>query len=189
MSLMAIILWALHALSPMRRLQESARHLLATMLHYLSDPRWPAWLEANPDDPSGFPTLERMLDDLNAGIDLLIYQKARALLCLPQAPWKRPRQLPLLPRRSRSFAEFFARLQACARRFTDIERLAQRRAEKLKPLLEPSQIQLDEPAHTALISETALRGEHNAAASPIILFCLSATHLSQRAGLRVRAPP
>ena len=71
MSVMAIILWALHALSPMRRLQESARHLLATMLHYLPDPRWPAWLDANPDDPSGYPTFERMLDDIDAGIDLL----------------------------------------------------------------------------------------------------------------------
>ncbi|HEV7694179.1 MAG TPA: hypothetical protein VGO52_25315, partial [Hyphomonadaceae bacterium] len=89
------------------------------------------------------------------------------------------------------FAEFFARLQACAQRFTDIERLAQRRAEKLKPLLQPSEIQLDEPAHATLISEATSRGDHNAAQSPIILFCLTTpSHLfAQRAGLRVRAPP
>jgi hypothetical protein len=132
-----------------------------------------------------------MLDDLDTAIDIIIYQKARILLGLPQASWKRPRKLPLQRRRSRSFAELFARLEACALRFGDIERLAQRRAEKLKPLLEPSEVQLDEPAHTALISETALRGEHNAAgaASPISLFCLTAPHLPQRAGLRVRAPP
>jgi hypothetical protein len=175
----------------MRRLQESARHLLVTMLHYLSDPRWPAWLEANPDDPSGFPTFERMLDDLNAGIDIIIYQKARALLCLPQASWKRPRKLPLQPRRSRSFTEFFARLEACALRFGDIERLARRRAEKLRPLLKPSELQLDEPAHAGFISEATWRGEHNAATSPIILFCLTAPSrlLTHRAGLRVRAPP
>ncbi|HEV7693108.1 MAG TPA: hypothetical protein VGO52_19895 [Hyphomonadaceae bacterium] len=191
MSLMAIILWALHALSPMRRPQESARHLLTTLLHHLSDPRWPAWLEANPDDPSGFPTFEGMLDDLDTAIDILIYQKARALLCLPQASWKRPRKLPLQRRRSRSFAELFVRLEACALRFGDIERLAQRRAEKLARLLEPSEIRLDEPAHAALISEATSRGERNAATSPIILFCFTAPSrlLAQRAGLRVRAPP
>ncbi|HEV7690876.1 MAG TPA: hypothetical protein VGO52_08645, partial [Hyphomonadaceae bacterium] len=145
----------------------------------------------NPDDPSGFPAFEGMLDDLDTAIDILIYQKARALLCLPQASWKRPRKLPLQPRRSRSFAEFFARLEACALRFADIERLAQRRAEKLKPLLEPSEVQLDEPAHTALISEATWRSEHNAGPSPIILSCFTAPSrlLAQRAGLRVRAPP
>jgi hypothetical protein len=133
-----------------------------------------------------------MLDDLNAGIDIIIYQRARALLCLPQASWKRPRKLPLQPRRSRSFNEFFTRLEACALRFADIERLAQRRAEKLKRLLKPSEVNLDEPAHTALISEAAWRDEQSDAnaASPIILFCLTAAlHAPQRAGLRVRAPP
>jgi hypothetical protein len=90
-------------------------------------------------------------------------------------------------------SELQDRLQSCIQRFNDIERLAQRRAEKLKPLLEPSEVQLDEPAHTALISEAAWRDERNAAgaASPIILFCLTAPSrlLTQRAGLRVRAPP
>ncbi|HEV7693102.1 MAG TPA: hypothetical protein VGO52_19865, partial [Hyphomonadaceae bacterium] len=124
-------------------------------------------------------------------IDIIIYQKARALLCLPQASWKRPRKLPLQPRRSRSFTEFFARLEACALRFGDIERLARRRAEKLRPLLKPSELQLDEPAHAGFISEATWRGEHNAATSPIILFCLTAPSrlLTHRAGLRVRAPP
>jgi hypothetical protein len=132
-----------------------------------------------------------MLDDLDTAIDILIYQKARALLCLPQASWKRPRKLPLQRRRSRSFAELFVRLEACALRFGDIERLAQRRAEKLARLLEPSEIRLDEPAHAALISEATSRGERNAATSPIILFCFTAPSrlLAQRAGLRVRAPP
>ncbi|HEV7689582.1 MAG TPA: hypothetical protein VGO52_02110, partial [Hyphomonadaceae bacterium] len=71
------------------------------------------------------------------------------------------------------------------------ERLARRRAEKLKPLLKPSEIQLDEPAHATLISEATSRGEHNAATSPILLFCLTAPSslLAHRAGLRVRAPP
>ena len=187
MSVMAIILWALHALSPMRRLQESARHLLATMLHYLSDPRWPAWLEANPDDPSGFPTFERMLDDLNAGIDLIIYQKARGLLGLPQASWKRPRKLPLQPRRSRSFAELFARLEACVLRFGDIERLSQRRAEKLKPLFDQADPLGVQAAHETFTAEQAPEAPY--AVSSIFLFAILPSPARTRAGLRVRAPP
>src|SRR5262245_5523082 len=129
MSVMAIILWALYPLSPWRRHYESARHLLQTMLRVLSDPRWPQWLNANPDDPSGFPVFERMLDDLDAGIDRLIYQRAREILGLRQA-WTRPHLSPPQRRRSLSFSQLFARLEASILRFADIEHLAQRRAQK-----------------------------------------------------------
>jgi hypothetical protein len=138
MSLMAIILWALYPLSPWKRYYEFARHLLTTLLTHLNDQRWIDWLEANPDDPQGVCLFERIIDDINAGIDLLIYVRAREILGLPLGKWRRPRPSPPQRRRSRSFHDLFARLEACTLRFADIERLARRRAEKLARLLSMS---------------------------------------------------
>jgi hypothetical protein len=135
MSLMAIILWALYPLSPWKRYYEYARHLLKTLLTHLNDQRWIDWLEACPDDPQGICLFERIIDDLNAGIDLLVYVRAREILGLPLGKWKRPTPSPPQRRRSSSLGELFSRLEACTLRFADIERLAQRRAQKLARLL------------------------------------------------------
>ena len=129
-----IILWALYPLSPWRRLHESMRHLLEAFLRTLADPGEAQRLDDDPDDPKGFPIFEFALQHINASIDVLIYQRARAILGLRATSWKRPMLRPQR-RRSRSFAELFARLEACIHRFGDIERLAQRRAEKLQRLL------------------------------------------------------
>ena len=198
MSLMAIILWALYGLSPLRRLEESARHLLSTMLRVLSDPRWPRWLEQNRKDPSGYPNFERMLNELNAGIDLIVYQKARALLGLRPASWKRPRQLPLEPTRSRSFAEFWARLEACAERLADLDRLARRRAERLKRLLNRADPLGLEPAH-ALFTASTIKMTARRSCLPLLQrnwgrwiarsCAQDGGGLSTRTGQRVRAPP
>ena len=113
-----------------------------------------------------------MLDDLSTGIDIIIYQKARALLGLPQASWKRPS---------------FARLEACAIRFADIERLAQRRAGTLKRLLDQADPFGAYPAHAAFASEDRPRAR--CAAPSIFLFVTLPVSAHTRAGLRVRAPP
>jgi hypothetical protein len=135
MSLMAIILWALFPLSPWRRYYESARHLLHKLITGLKDPQWIEWLEANLDDPQGIPYFERVIDDLNAGIDLLIYIRAREILGLKPGCWRRPKPSPPRRRRSRSINDLLASLRACALRFNDMERLAQLRAPKLARLL------------------------------------------------------
>jgi hypothetical protein len=80
MSLMAIILWALHPLSPWRRYYESARYLLDVLIRNIEDQRTVDWLCAYPDDPRGISHIERAIDDRHAGIDLLIYIRARELL-------------------------------------------------------------------------------------------------------------
>jgi hypothetical protein len=135
MSLMAIILWALYPLSPWRRLHELARHLLQVIVRNLTDPSTVDWLCANPDDPEGVARIERCLDDLNAFTDFLIYQKARAILGLRPTRWARPRPSPPQRRRAHTFSELYVRAEACALRFADVERLAERRAVKLARLL------------------------------------------------------
>ena len=135
MSLMAIILWALYPLSPWRRLHELARHLLQVIIRNLTDPLTIDWLCANPDDPEGVSRIERCLDDLNAFTDFLIYQKARAILGLRPTRWIRPRPSPPQRRRTHTFNELYFRAEACAIRFADVERLAERRAVKLARLL------------------------------------------------------
>ena len=153
MSLMAIIMWALHPLSPWKRYYEAARHLLDVLIRNIQEQRTVDWLCAYPDDPGGISHIERAIDDLNAGIDLLIYIRAREILGLKAGRWRRPKPSPPQRRRSRSFNELYARLRACGLRFSQIERLAQRRAEKLKRLLAESEINLDTPAHAAIASD------------------------------------
>ena len=135
MSLMAIILWALYPLSPWRRLQELARHLLHVIFRNLTDQRTVDWLCANPDDPGGIARIERCIDDLDAFTDFLVYQKARAILGLRPTKWIKPRPSPPQRRRTRTFSELYARFESCALRFADVERLAERRAVKLARLL------------------------------------------------------
>jgi hypothetical protein len=135
MSLMAIILWALNAFSPWRRLYAHAHHLLQVIIRNLNDQATVNWLCANPDDPDGIPRIERCIDDLKAALDLLIYQRAREILGLRPTRWHRRRLSPPQRRRARTLSELHVRLKACILRFTDIERVAQRRAEKLARLL------------------------------------------------------
>jgi hypothetical protein len=134
MNLMAIILFALYPLSPMKRLWERARFVLQVILGNFEDPRFIDWLCANPDAPGGVAQVERCIDDLNSGLDLLIHARAREILGLPLGRWSRYRRSPPQRRRTRTFAELRFRLEACAIRFAEIERLAQRRAEKLAQL-------------------------------------------------------
>jgi hypothetical protein len=150
MSLMAIILWALHPLSPWRRYYELARWLLDVLIRNKEDPRTVDWLCAYPDDPRGISHIERAIDDLHAGMDLLIYIRAREILGLKPGRWRRPKPSPPQRRRSRTFNELYARLRACGLRFSQIQRLAQRRAEKLKRLLADTEITLGVAAHAAI---------------------------------------
>jgi len=135
MSLMAIILWALYPLSPWKRFHEHVRHLIQTFLDALTDPQAVDWLSAHPDHPEGIARIEQGLDALAALTDHLIYQKARDILGLPYMRWMGMRSAPPHRRRANSLKELFARIEACALRFDDIERLAERRAEKLARLL------------------------------------------------------
>ena len=187
MSLMAIILWALHALSPIRRLQEGARYLLQSLVHVFADPQAVDWLCAYPDDPEGIARIERCLDDLHAVTDFLVYQKARAILGLRYTRWLKPRPAPPQRRRSQSFEDLFARFEACAIRFGDIERLARRRAWKLKRLLAQDDRLGAPPAHEAFTSEAPPGAR--CAASSIFLFATLPAIGAHRAGLRIRAPP
>src|SRR5690348_8338935 len=128
MSLMAIILWALNALSPWRRYYEATRHFLQVIIRNLGDEATLRWLCLNPDDPEGVPLIERAIHDLHAGIDLLIYVRACGIVGRRPGKWARPCRSPLQPRRTRTMEELFTRADACAGRFNDLERLARRRA-------------------------------------------------------------
>jgi hypothetical protein len=148
--------------------------------------------------------IERCLDDFNAVIDLMIYLEARAILGLPPASWRRPRPPPAQRRRTRTFAELLARAEACALRLADIERLAQRRAEKLERLLstrpdlpprsgEALRAQLERQANSGggLISRIATAAA-TAALVPRRTAHASRTVRAPRSGeegLRVLAPP
>jgi hypothetical protein len=198
---MAIILWALYPLSPWRRLHEVARHLLQSLLNVFADPQAVDWLCADPDDPEGIARVERSLDDLDALTNFLVYQKARVILGLRHTRWLRPQLSPPQRRRVQSLDDLIARLEACAQRFADVERLARRRAWKLKRLLKPSEVQLAEPAHAiftnlaACLPQSLYDWRGRCIASTIARTCerdgggSPAGILSHRAGLRVRAPP
>src|SRR5262245_32244943 len=153
MNLMAIILWVLYPLSPMKRVWELVRRFLAALVRNFQDEAFIEWLCANPDDPKSIANIELCLDDLNAIIDLMIYEKAREILGL-RARWKRPRPSPPRPRRSRTLADLQFRLDACMLRFADIERLAQRHAQKLARLLEHTDPLNTQPAHAGFTADT-----------------------------------
>jgi hypothetical protein len=201
MNFVAIILRALFPLSPARQVYELARVFLTKILNTLADPATVSWLCANADDPKGIAGIESCIDDLNAAIDFVVYLMARAMLGLPVRGCLRLKSTPLHRRRTRSFEELLARLDACVLRFAAIERLAHRRARKLKRLLNHA----DQPGAPAQAHFNATSIERAARA------CL---HLSRsdwgrwmavssrpdgggshagipdlRPGLRVRAPP
>jgi len=190
MSLMAIILWAFLACPPWRRGYERTRRLLQRLLACLDNPRWTRWLDAHPDDREGVAYFERCIVDLNAAIDLLVYIRAREILGLAPARWRCIRPSAPQRRRSQSLDELRARVEACALRFTDMERTAQRRALKLKPLLIPSEFAA--PAHAAFIAavlDGARRASGVLAIPDSCLPALPGPLARLRAGLRARAPP
>src|ERR1700754_625816 len=135
MSLLTVLLWCLHPLAPARRLYELTRHTLQLTVRQLSDQRTIDWLCDDPDNPRTFARFETWIANLSAGVDTLIYLRARELLGLPNHDWIRPLEAQPQRRKSRSFAELWLSLERCILKFGDIERLAARRAIKLKRLL------------------------------------------------------
>ena len=187
-SLLSILLWRLYPLSPALRLCELARHALQQTLKCLSDERWIAWLCQDPDDPRGFATFERWIANMNAGIDLLVYLRAREMLGLSNHEWTPPREAPLQRRKSRSFEELWFSLEACILKFAEIERLAARRAVRLQRTAAtlPQAAQAPTPATTTTIApRTAPAAPPPATTTTIV----STRRAGLRAGLRVRAPP
>lgn len=109
--------------------------MLLLCLNALSDQRWIDWLASAPDHPATVATFEKRIADMESAIDFIVYQRAREILGLKKRHWRRPDPAPLRRRKSRSYAELWERLERCVLRFADIDRLAQRRAEKLQRLL------------------------------------------------------
>ena len=131
--LLSIILMCLYPLSPALRMYELLRHALQQTLRTLSDERWIEWLMSNPDDPASFPRFEQWIANMEAGIDTLVYIRAREMLGLRTTTWAKP-NIPLQRRKSRSFGDLWYRLEHCIFRFAELDRLAARRAVKLRRL-------------------------------------------------------
>ena len=182
-SLLSILLWCLYPLSPALRLYELTRHALRETLRCLSDERWIEWLLQDPDDPQGIARFERWIANMNAGIDLLVYLRAREMLGLPNHEWNAPREAPLQSRKSRSFEELWSSLEACILKFGDIERLAARRAQRLQRAASA----LPQSAQAPPTTTTTTIAPRTTPAAPLPT---TTTIVSTgRAGLRVRAPP
>jgi hypothetical protein len=183
MTLLAIILRILFPHDPVRRIIEHTRDLLARLVHAITDERWIEWLTTNPDHPDTIARFETWIDDLEAGIDLVIYLRARQLLGLPVLKWTKPRINLFQRRRSRSFDELLWRVELAAYRFSQIERLARLRAPRLKRLLEADPLGIA-PDHPIEAEPCALVcAQFEAACAPAHPLAPS------RAGMRVRAPP
>jgi hypothetical protein len=198
MTLLSVLLWCLYPLAPARRLHELTRHALHQTLAKLSDERWIDWLCADPDNPRGFATFERWIDNLNTGIDLLIYLRARELLGLPNHDWTPPREASLQPRRSRSFDDLWRRLELCVLKFGDLDRLAACRARKLERLYEAASLPRTaeesaiaaRPAAATTTTTTLASATASAPARAAATVTVTTTVPARtRAGLRVRAPP
>ena len=116
---------------PVARLSEITRAYISGIVTCLADP---ARRETIANTPHLCAKLDADIAALEHGIHLLIHERARQILGLPYT--YTPRIPPPEPRRTRPLTQIIARLSRMAALFHNLERLAQRRAERMqdKPL-------------------------------------------------------
>jgi len=186
--LFLVLLRILFPLNPVRRLWEVTRDYLSELMDRLEDPDGFADLV---HDPHACADLEAHIAVAEQGIHLLIHERARQILGLP---FEYTPRSPVYPRhRAKPLRQVIARFSRAAALFQDIERLAQRRAARMRHEMEQNPLPLDASHHFS--SATRLN------AFTIQISSLSARHWrgqratltigasSRRDGRGARAPP
>ena len=148
--LLITLLRILFPLDPVARLREITRDYINAIVTCLEDPHR---REMIADTPHLRAKLEADIAALEHGIHLLIHERARQILGLPYT--YTPRIPSPEPRRARPLTQIIARLGRMAALFHNLERLAQRRATRMKRELEENPLRLapsaqsTSPAHCA----------------------------------------
>jgi hypothetical protein len=136
--LLITLLRILFPLDPVARLREITRDYINAIVSCLEDP---IRREAIRNTPHLCAKLDADIAVLEHGIHLLIHERARQILGLPYT--YTPRIPSPEPRRARPLTQIIARLGRMATLFHNLERLAQRRATRMKLEHGASPLRLD----------------------------------------------
>lgn len=194
------MLTVLQPLCPALFLRELLRWLIGSVGAWLIDEDYAGWLKQSRDKAELRSLLSFVLM-IEEGLCLLVYVRARQKLGHKARPGRRlkPRPCPL-PGHPPSFTAICLRFERACLAFADHERLAERRALKLKRLLAAAGRQLETVHHpiasTTTIfqfrASTTIPGLGSTSATTIFPFGLSATIFSFHArhpAQAIRAPP
>src|SRR5574339_1201856 len=151
MMIVPFILTVLQPLCPALFLRETVRWLIGSLGAWLVDEDYAGWLKHS-RDRGELRALLGFIVFIEEGLDLLVYVRARQKLGHKARPWGKAggkaggkaRRRPDPPMGSpRSFEEIALRFERACLRFHEVERLATRRALKLKRLLEKAELRLE----------------------------------------------
>mgnify|MGYP003402805715 CR=1 FL=1 len=175
MVLLTVILAILFPLAPVAQLIEGVRHVLACFVRGFEDK---AYLEELRGDYAQLAELDRVIADMESILHIVIWHMARFKLGLPYREHRRTGRAR--PGNRLTLEKVQARLQRACQMLSDLERMAVRRAWRLKRLLDANPLGLADhrPATPPSTTTTIFRGVRQKSSANI-----------PAAGQRIRGPP
>lgn len=152
MVLLNIILAILYPLAPVVQLIEGVRHVLSCFRRGFEDP---AYLDELRHDYAQLCELDRVIADMEAILHIAVWHMARFKLGLPYKEHRRNGRAR--PGNKLTVESVQARLERACVMLTDLERLAVRRAWRLKRLLDANPLGLIEHRPASSSTTTILR--------------------------------
>ena len=186
MVLLTVILAILFPLAPVAQLIEGVRHVLACFVRGFEDKDY---LEEVRGDCAQLCELDRVIADMESILHIVIWHMARFKLGLPYREHRRTGRAR--PGNRLTLEKVQARLQRACQMLSDLERMAVRRAWRLKRLIDANPLGLiDHRPATPPSTTTILRTTILGAAIP----CISPTTIpgagaSGESSTPIRAPP
>ena len=153
MVLLNVILAILFPLAPVAQLIEGVRHVLACFVRGFEDPDY---LEELRGDYAQLAELDRVIADMESILHIVIWHMARFKLGLPYREHRRTGRAR--PGNRLTLEKVQARLQRACQMLSDLERMAVRRAWRLKRLIDAHPLGLIDhrPASTTILRTTIL---------------------------------
>ena len=180
--LLLILMRILFPLDPVARLREVTRDYLGEIGSWLENP---LCLDDLRTDPQLCALLEAHIIVAEYGVHLLIHERARQLAGLPFI--YTPRLSLPERRRARPLHEVFARLSRLAKLFDNLDRLAHRRAQRMRLELNANPVRLD-ASHRSISPSLRLVEANHRSSFNIQIASISAQHWrGQRAALTIGA--
>mgnify|MGYP006362032295 FL=1 len=158
--LLVTLLRILFPLDPVARLREITRDYLQEIMGWLDDPFKVAEIASRPDYCE---ILEAHIITAEHGVQLLITERARQIAGLPFI--YTPRIAPPWLRRTKSLPRLLTRLTNLARLFHNLERLAQRRSERMRCELAENPLRLAPPPQSTSPSLRLVEAMHRSLSS------------------------
>jgi hypothetical protein len=167
-----LILSVLLPLNPALFLRELVQWFIGVLARTLQDQGFRDWLQENPKDRKGLPDLLGSLLMIEDMISALVHIRARQILGHRHRRKGKGRRLRYGPcGHPRSLEEIELRFQRALARLADVERLAAKRAARIKRLLDQAATQLEtihhpvEPTTTTILrapnpATTILHGQN-----------------------------